>query len=118
MSVINAGDLKEIVRVERPVTAQTAENDYGEIDTTVDSGWELVAECFAQVLTGGSREVERARQVQPDISHVVRMRYGSVTKNMTPEMRLMVRNNPVHIAGIVNVNLQNEFLELTCRERV
>ena len=116
--VIRAGDLREPVIIEEPSEAAAAENDYGEIDLTQATGWNRVAERYAQVMTQGSREVERAQQIQPDISHIVRMRYDNITKDVHPKMRLLIRGNPVHIAGIVNVNLGNEFLELTCRERV
>lgn len=115
--MIRAGDLKELVTIQEPATAESVENDYGEIDLTVTDGWTRVDDRWAQVLTQESREVFRAQQIQPDISHIVRMRYDSTTKNLHPKMRLLVRGNPVHIAGIQNVNMQNEYIELTCRER-
>lgn len=116
--MIRAGDLNELVTIQEPATAAASENEYGEIDLAVAEGWVRVDDRWAQVLTQGSREVFRAQQIQPDISHIVRVRYDSTTKNLHPKMRLLVRGNPVHIAGIQNVNMQNEYLELNCRERV
>ena len=115
--MINAGDLTCRVRIERPRTAESAENDYGEIDTTVNAGWELLGIVSAQVLTQGSREVFRSQQFQPDTTHVVRMRYGTLTKRLNPEMRLTHEERSLEIIGTHNMNERNEFIEATCREK-
>lgn len=107
-----------LVTIEEPSEAVAQENDYGEIDLTQSETWNRVGERWAQVLTQGSREVERVRQVQADVTHIVRMRYDSVTKGLHPKMRLTHRGRSLQIAGAVNVNEQNEVIECLCRERV
>lgn len=114
---INAGDLTCRVRIERPKTAESAENDYGEIDTTVAAGWELVETRYAQVLTEGSREVFRSRQFQPDVTHIVRMLYDTVTSTITPEMRLNYRDRALEIIGCHDMNEMHQYVEATCREK-
>lgn len=115
--MINAGDLKDPVRIERPRAAVSAENDYGEIDTTVADGWELVGIRSAQILTQGSREVFRSRQFQPDTTHIVRMRYDTLTKALNPEMRLVQGTRALEIIGCHDMNEQHEVIEATCREK-
>ena len=114
---INAGDLTCRVRIERPKTAESAENDYGEIDTTVAAGWELVETRYAQVLTESSREVFRSRQFQPDTTHIVRMRYDTVTSLLNPEMRLAYGSRSLEIIGCHDMNELHQYVEATCREK-
>lgn len=115
--VINAGSLDTPVRIERPRSAVSAENDYGEIDTTVAAGWELVGIRSAQVLTQGSREVFRSRQFQPDTTHVLRLRYDTLTQALNPEMRLVVGTRSLEIIGCHDMNERHEVIEATCREK-
>jgi SPP1 family predicted phage head-tail adaptor len=112
-----AGELNCRVTIQQPKTVESAENDYGEIDTTVDEGWQHLGSRPAQILTEGSREVFRSRQFQPDTTHIVRLRYDKLTKRLQPEMRLVHNERSLEIIGAHNMNELNQFVEATCREK-
>lgn len=115
--MILAGQLNQLVQIQKPVTGSAAENSYGELDTTVDAGWQRVDDRWAEVLTQGSREVFRTQQFQPDVTHLVRMRYDTTTKDVTPEMRLILKDRDLQILSANNMDEANELMELVCREK-
>jgi SPP1 family predicted phage head-tail adaptor len=63
-----AGRLRHRVEIQR---SKEVRNEFGEVTVV----WESLAEVWASVESGTGREVWRVQQVNPDITHLLRLRY-------------------------------------------
>ena len=103
---MNAGDLRHRVRFER---ATRVVNAAGETETA----WVLHAERWANVQPLKSWQVERARQVQTNTTHVVRVRYDPT---IAADQRVVWGAVVLNITGVVNVDGRNVELEIACEQ--
>ena len=111
-----AGDYDKRISIEAPKTAADIENAYGEIDLGDDGSWRLVARCWAEVQSQGGREVERLKQNTADLTHLIRIRWSSATKDIDPSMRIVLGERKLEIISAANVNEKNSVIEMMCRE--
>lgn len=92
--------------------------------TTNTDGQQVQAEVdwiqrWASVLPmrGGEREI--AQQVQADVRYRVRMPSDTLTRTITSEMWLKLRDGTIlNITRVVDLELRKTELELECNERV
>lgn len=84
------GTLSERIRIEVPVTTT---DKYGQEKTR----WEELGNGYwAKVHQSGSREVWRAQQQHPDVSHVVEMRY---MPKLTEDHRIKWEGRTLYVMG-------------------
>src|SRR5690348_10364992 len=101
---MRAGNLRERVRIERPIETQNA---IGE-PTTV---WELVADVSAEVLPLSGSESYFAAQRNAKVSHLVRMRY---VPGITAKMRAVYKTRLFNIVSTLDVEERSRELNLHC----
>lgn len=108
---MGAGKYRHRVLVQKPTETQ---NGYGEPILS----WTLYIERWAEVQGRGGSEVFAARQVQPDATHIVRMRADDKSKQITPKWRIKHRDTYLNILSIDNKDDRDRELEMVCREFV
>ncbi len=105
---MKAGRLRHRAKIQQ-VTETT--NSHGD---TIQA-WADFATIDAEIVPQESREFFRAKQVQADITHLLRTRY---VPGVTPEMRVALGSRVLHIESTINVEERNIELLLICRERL
>ena len=101
---ITAGILREPVTVQRQVSVSDGMG--GQAIQWID-----LYTTRADVRPLSGREAVQAMQLQASITHRVYMRYRA---DLTAADRLVIRGNPLQIRAIINVELRNRWLELSC----
>ena len=131
---MRAGRLRHRVLLQH---ATDAGDTYGEQDQT----WYVDADpaiLYAEVRALQGQERFRAQQVQPEVSHAVRIRYRDdvapddrlIVGSASPEIEgVMIADEPddltrlfgskvLQIESVIDVNEQHKELQLLCRETV
>ena len=103
-----AGKLRHRLTVQ---TVTGAQDRYGEPSDT----WADTRVVWAQVTPLTGDELIVARQVTPEVTHDIRMRYG-VT--VTPANRLLWGTRVFGILAVLNIEERNRELQLLCKELV
>lgn len=102
------GDLRDRVTIQsRNVGADT----FGAPVVT----WSDAAEVWADVQPLMGRELYEARQVKPDVSHKVTLRYYA---GLTPRHRLLFEGRVLLIQSVLNPDKRKRFHEVMAIEEV
>jgi SPP1 family predicted phage head-tail adaptor len=80
--------------------------------------WATYATRSAEVMPMGGRETFRLQQYYADATAVIRLRYDSLTKAITPEMRVSFDSRIFNIESMINVDELNREIKLVCKENV
>lgn len=83
----------------------------GHIDETAEASWSVLGKRWVQLIPRGSREFFRGQQVAAEITHAVRMRYDSGSKDYTTAMQLVLGTRKLNLAG-PGVNTEEANVEL------
>lgn len=80
--------------------------------------WQTYAERWASIQPLSARELWQARQLQPDITHRVKMWWDSKTDGITADMRIQHRTDRYLylLEPPRNVDERNIEIEMLCRE--
>lgn len=105
---MQAGKLRHRVTIEQ--RTQTFDANGSPTDT-----WTAFATVWASVEPLSGRELLNAEQIQPVVSHRVRLRYLS---GVQPEMRVLHDSRALNIESVINKEERNIELELLCSEAV
>jgi SPP1 family predicted phage head-tail adaptor len=105
---MNPGKLNKRITILEQVATQ---NGYGENDHT----WAETVTLWANVRTLTGRALFQAQQVQAEISSKVIIRYRSDIKS---NMRIKYGSRTLEIIFPVNMNEENRYLELSCKELI
>lgn len=105
---LNAGELIKAIAIE---------DDVG--DTFSDSGehveeWQEFLTARAAIRPLSGRELERALQIQPDVTHKVTIRYRS---GITTKMRILYGTRYFNILSVIDREEMKTALDILCRER-
>jgi SPP1 family predicted phage head-tail adaptor len=103
---VNVGKMRHRVTLEAPTPSR---NQIGE----EVQGWAAVADVWASVEPLSGRELWNAQQVQPDVTHRVRMWHRP---DVRADWRLRHRGRVLNVVAVINREELNEALELVCRE--
>jgi SPP1 family predicted phage head-tail adaptor len=106
-----AGAYNTRVRIEQPADAT---DDIGGPDLT----WTKYADRWASVAPSNGREYQQALAVVVDLAAVLRLRYDSLTRSITPRMRIVKGDRLWHIASVANDGERNKEMVLYCTEVV
>jgi SPP1 family predicted phage head-tail adaptor len=88
-------------------------NSYGEVEET-DITWINHVTVWADVKFLQGRELFQASQVHNEVTAKILIRFR---KDLEPNMRIRYLNRTLDIVSPpINVNEQNRYLELTCKE--
>ena len=68
-----------------------------------------------EIMPQGGREYYQAKQVQAEMTHLLKIRYLS---GVTSEMRALFGTRELHILDVVNVDERSREMLLTCKEDV
>lgn len=105
---MQAGKLRHRIEIQSRVLAQ---DGYGDPLPT----WTTQATRWGQILPQSAQEVWRAQQAQPEVTHVVRMRFYD---GLTPDFRLKIGTRIFNIAGVTDTEERHREHVITCREEV
>lgn len=103
------------IRIER--LSGTADA-HGHVDNTTESNWTQHATGWAKVISKGGREFWKVQQVNADVSHVWTVQYSKAVAAATPAMRLIHDGLTYEIMSVVNVDLNNNYVEIQTRRAV
>jgi SPP1 family predicted phage head-tail adaptor len=106
----------EVGRLDRRVTIQalteTSDGTGGQ-----DRAWSDIATVYASIEPGSGREFMAAQQVQPELSHIVRIHFRT---GLTSKHKLKYAPNGVarsfSIHAVIDPHEENEQLVLLCAE--
>ena len=98
------GPMRDLVTLQSAVTA--APSSFGE----APAEFTTIGTVYAQVLETGSREVWQAQQVQPDVTHVVVIRYYP---GLTERWRLLFAGNVLEVQSATNPDGRKRFHHIT-----
>ena len=101
---LTAASLRETVTVQRK---QAAPDGLGGQTIT----WATLSTPRAKVKPLSGREALQAMQLQASITHRVYVRYGV---DVTPADRLLLRGEPLQVRAVINMEMADRWLELTC----
>jgi len=102
------GPLRQRITIQTP---STAANEFGELILTYTSGntrWGSI-----EPLNG--RELWQAKQVSPDVTHKVTLRYDST---ITPRCRLLFGSRTFNVESVITVDERKRFMVLICHEEL
>lgn len=101
------GDLRHLLRLERPATG--APDAYGQPPT----GWEPVGSVYAEVIPLAGRELEFARQLEARTTHQVTVRHR---EGLNTTMRLVFGTRVLNIVAVRNENERNDAMIVLAQE--
>lgn len=104
-------------RLRRKITVQNvaeSKDSYGQPIET----WSTYAIRYADVLPSSGREYVTAQQRYAEEITLLRLRYDSTTKNISPKMRVKYGDRFLNIESALNDNDRNKSIQLLCREAV
>lgn len=103
---MRAGDLRRqmVLQSRTPTLTENGQEAYT---------WTTVANVWASIRPLGGRELEMARAVQSESTHIIEIRYR---ENINAKMRLTYGGKIYNITGTTDVDMRHRTLELTCIE--
>lgn len=102
---MRAGRLRNRVEFQRPVEMTSP---IGE----AYRGWETVARRWGDLLQMRGREQLAAGRLQSEVPGTLQVRYDSVTKEITPDHRVLIDGAEYQIRSIVDVDMRRRTLEM------
>ncbi len=93
-------------------------DDSGRVDETSDGYWREYFTCWAEVVSQSGREFMQARQVQADLSAMLRVVANTRTKAIDTKMRIRLNGRTLGIIAAYNLGERNEVVEIQCKEAV
>lgn len=102
------GELKNRITVQKYTETRSNAGQVLKSYTDSVSRW-----AYIKPLT--TREILQAQQISSEITHEVWLRYPL---DVTPKDRIAFGLRTFEILGVVNVDEENRFLKLLCKERV
>ena len=105
---MNAGRMKQLVKVQKPVETQSATGE-------VTSSWETLGSAWASIEPVSGREAIQGGQAYAEGLIRVRMRH---MVKMTTECRLVLPGRILEITQLNNIEDRNVEFEIMCREVV
>lgn len=126
---MQAGKLRKRVDVQQLTAAPSdpaLQDPYNAPPPPADDGnWETLVTRWAFVRPLSGRELFQARQVRPDVTHRVTMRWftgawtGNLAPGVGPKMRLLLQQTRrLNVLYAVNVEERDRELDLLCIEEV
>ena len=104
-------------RLRRKITVQNvteSKDSYGQPIET----WSTYAIRYADVMPTSGREYVTAQQRFAEEITLLRIRYDSTTKNITPKMRVKYGTRTLNIESAINEQELNKHIQILCREAV
>jgi len=105
---ITAGMLREPITIQRKMAASDGMGGQA-------IQWVSLSTTRAYVKPLSGREALQAMQLQASVTHRIMIRYRS---DLTTADRILMRGKPLQIRAIINVEMRNRWLELSCDEGV
>lgn len=89
----------------------------GNVNEKLDSNWTQCGKEWVEIVTKGSREFFRDRQVGEDITHQITMRWSKRASKYTTKDRLRLDGRKLHIKNPpINVDENDRWLVFECVE--
>lgn len=80
--------------------------------------WTKYADRWAAIDATNGREYQQAMTIVADLAAIVRLRYDTSTRDVTPRMRIVKGNRVWNIASATNSGEDNKEIVLYCTEVV
>lgn len=106
-----AARLRKKITIQQLTETQDAEGGLVE-------SWATYAIRSASIVPLNGTEYFQSRQFQNDVNYRIRLRYDSITKDITPKMRISWDSKIFDIESIINPMERNKELVLMCIERI
>lgn len=102
-------------RLRKKITVQNvaeSKDSYGQPIET----WSTYAIRYADVMPTSGREYVAAQQRYAEEITLLRVRYDSLTKDITPKMRVVYGSRTLNIESAINEQELNKHIQMLCRE--
>ena len=107
--IIDSGELRHAIVIQSP---SSAPGDFGM--SVTPSSWTPVRSTSAAIYTAGGRETSQASQLVSEVSHVVKIRWGSEV--LKAGYQIVFGSRIFTVLYIENVLERNRVLLLYCKE--
>ncbi len=106
---------------DRKVTIQSVKDDAtpdgnNEIDLTDDDSWEDYCSPWAEILTRGGAERFASDMIQAGQTHRLYVRWNSLTKSITPRMRVKYGTRIMGILAAEDEDQRHQWMQLDVAE--
>ena len=102
------GKLRELIDIEECSEATRTSGD-------VTETWSQVDQVYAEFMDSRGREFVNARQLNAELTHVLRLRYDST---LTPQHRITWDSRVFNILSVRDVNERTHEMRVDCKEAV
>jgi SPP1 family predicted phage head-tail adaptor len=109
---VKAGSLKRRITIQKRPVNQTASGGIAENWANVGTFWASI-----KALPTKKPEPFKAEQFTSEVTHDVRVRYSSLSKVITPAMRIKFGSRYFDIQAVVIIEEENRELQLIALER-
>lgn len=118
---ILADALRQLVTLQSPKTAAGDEDGFGTIDLTLDANWTDAGDRRAGIKPAKAREFDPNNQQRSDVTHIVTLRYDSLTRTIGPTWRIRFtddggRVRTFHVIGVKDPDERHIAIALDCKE--
>lgn len=107
--------IRRIGKLKHRIELQSQPVEYDNLGRQVRGEWSTVAKLWAEVRGIGATEVERARQISAQATHIVLIRFRA---GVTSEQRILFRGQVLEIKGVLDDDNSRWQLTLVCGEKV
>lgn len=105
---MKAGKLRHLLQIQERTELK---NSYGEPVET----WRPTSSTWGEIKPLSGDELFNANQIKPNVSHEIRIRYGSA---VTPGDKMKFGARTFHIESVMNQDERNRELRILARELV
>lgn len=100
------GELKHRITLQEQVIIKD------ELEQEIET-WQEVNKVWAEIKPLSGKEYFKARQTKSDVRVQITIRYKKEVHN---QMRVVFDNQAYEIISVINLNHQNKYLQLLCKE--
>ncbi len=116
-----ADQLRQLVTLQSPKTAAGDEDGLGTIDLTQDANWTDAGDRRAGIKPVSGREFDQNSQQRADATHVVIMRYDSLTRTIGSTWRIRFtddggRTRTFNVISARDKDERHAEIHVDCRE--
>ena len=115
---MGAGKYRDRVTIQTPKEDVLDEDEYGQIDLTLDANWTAVGQRWAEVIAVNGREFVDGERLEAEVSHLLKLHYDSTTKTIQSEMRIVIdeTSQKLNIVTAYPAGNRRREMILQCRE--
>jgi len=112
---MESGNFNRRITIQR-IELNPETDDHGEVDLKDEGNWETHVVSWANIKTKGGREWWKSDKINAEVSHIIQVPYGRLTRKIDSEMRIRVGDRTINIVAAYDIDEQRQVIEMQCKE--